>query len=97
MEELEVTWTYAIKLWWSLLWRSLIFILPASILAGIVIGVIFSIISVNIQEYIYIPQLFGAAIGIYLSVRAMKIILTKTFKGYRIALIKVEAPNELDA
>jgi len=97
MEEVEVKWIHAIQVWWSWLWRTMVFVLPFSVLAGIVVGIVFSLLSINIQEYILIPQALGGVIGIYFSVRIMKKILSKTFNGYRIALIKVSPSDQIDA
>ena len=97
MEEVEVKWIHAIQVWWSWLWRTMAYVLPLSFLVGIVVGISFNALGINIQENIFIPQLMGGVIGICFSVKIMKKILSKTFNGYRIALIKVDTSAEIDA
>lgn len=97
MEEVEVKWIHAIQVWWSWLWRTMAFVLPLSFLAGMFVGIAFVALGINIQEYLFIPQIVGGLIGLYFSIKILKKILNKTFNGYRIALIKVDSPSNIDA
>jgi ABC-type multidrug transport system permease subunit len=97
MEEVEVKWIHAIQVWWSWLWRTMIIVLPLSLLAGMVAGFIMSALSIDIQENAFFLQMMGGSIGVYFSVSVMKKILSKTFNGYRIALVKVDASADIDA
>ncbi len=38
--EVEVTWVRAIQLWWSMLWRTYLFVTLAAIVAGLIIAMI---------------------------------------------------------
>jgi len=97
MEEVEVKWIHAIQVWWSWLWRTMVWVLPISFAMGIIVGIAFNILGINIQENTIYIQIVGGAIGIYFSVKIMKNILGKTFGGYRIALIKVDTSTKIDA
>jgi ABC-type multidrug transport system permease subunit len=97
MEEVEVKWIHAIQVWWSWLWRTMVIVLPLSLLVGIIAGFIMSALSIDIQENTFFIQIVGGSIGIYFSVSVMKKILNKSFNGYRIALVKVETSSEIDA
>ena len=97
MEEVEVKWIHAIQVWWSWLWRTMIFVLPISFLIGIVAGFIMISLDIDIQSNTFFLQLLGGCVGIYFSISIMKKILSKSFNGYRIALIKVEPSAEIDA
>jgi ABC-type multidrug transport system permease subunit len=97
MEEVEVKWIHAIQVWWSWLWRTMVIVLPSSLLVGIITGFIMSALSIDIQENTFFIQIVGGSIGIYSSVSVMKKILNKSFNGYRIALVKVETSSEIDA
>ena len=97
MEEVEVKWIHAIQVWWSWLWRTMVLVLPISFLIGIVAGIIMVALDIDIQANTMFLQLVGGCVGIYFSIRVMKKILSKPFNGYRIALIKVDAPTEIDA
>jgi ABC-type multidrug transport system permease subunit len=97
MEEVEVKWIHAIQVWWSWLWRTMVLVLPISFLVGIVAGFIMVALDIDIQANTIFLQLVGGGVGIYFSIRVMKKILSKSFNGYRIALVKVDASTEIDA
>lgn len=97
MEEIEVKWSHALHVWWSWLWRTMAWVLPISFLTGVFTGIVMSILSIDVNDNLVFPQVLGGAIGIYFSVKVMKLILNKSFNGYRIALIKIEKPSEIDA
>ncbi len=97
MEEVEVKWIHAIQVWWSWLWRTMVIVLPLSLLVGGVAGFIMGVLSINVQENAFFLQIVGGCIGIYFSVSVMKKILSKSFNGYRIALVKIDTSTEIDA
>lgn len=97
MEEVEVKWIHAVQVWWSWLWRTMIFVLPVSFLVGMLAGVIMAALNLDLQKNAYLLQIVGAGIGIFFSIRVMRKILNKSFNGYRIALIKVDSSTETDA
>lgn len=71
-------------------------VIPLSFASGVVFDLLFAAFRADIQEYIIIPQLSGFLIGVFISIYVTKEVLVKTFKGYRIALIKVEDSAEED-
>jgi ABC-type multidrug transport system permease subunit len=97
MEEIEVKWIHAVQVWWSWLWRTMIIVLPVSFLVGMLAGVMMAALNLDVQKNAFLIQIVGAFIGIYFSISVMRKILNKSFNGYRIALIKVDASTEIDA
>lgn len=83
----EVTWTRALKVWWSFTWRSTLY----SSLVGLVIGFI-SVFATKISGD---PQILSVATliiafgcGIYIVVAVMEMVLKKEWSDFRIALIE---------
>lgn len=88
MEKLDVKWAHAIRIWWALLWRTLILITLNLFIAGIAVGQIFSVLNMPLLEhrpFLFILTLFIYAIS---SLRILKTILSKNFGDYRIMLVK---------
>lgn len=86
MQELDVTWLRAIKVWWSMVWR----VVAVSILVGIAISVVTGFIAgifgyeKGVQA---ITQLLGVITGIPIGIWAMKVVLGMEYADFRIALL----------
>lgn len=94
MEEIEVRWMHAVRLWWAWLWRTMLMALPVSMAAGFVIGFMLSVSGKNVVDYEVFFQLLGMAIWTYFSITVMKKILTMSFGDFRIALIRVKTTSD---
>ncbi|GAB3014120.1 hypothetical protein [Bowmanella dokdonensis] len=90
MEEIKVTWKYAVRIWWSWVWRAMLWTFPTALLVGFLMGFILSIAGVSTEPYQPYLQLIGALIGIFFGIYAVKVVMTKRFNGYRIALVKTD-------
>lgn len=90
MEEITVTWTYAVKLWWSWFWRTLVWTIPAAICLGFFVGLVSAMTGFSLSGYTFLLNLAGTLIGMFFGICAMKTILTNHFNGYRLALIKTD-------
>ena len=90
MEEIEVRWIHAIQVWWSWLWRTIVIAFPLSCLLVMLFDMLVEELNPDIQEYVFIPQMASLCLWIYFPVSVLKKILSKSFNGYRIALIKVD-------
>ena len=87
MEEIAVTWGYAIKIWWSLTWRIVLF----GGLAGFALGLLFGLFGAatgTADEVTHAwGQISGMLVSIPVAIWAVKSILNKDFKKYRIILV----------
>ncbi|MBC3766049.1 hypothetical protein [Neptunicella marina] len=90
MQEIEVSWKIALRIWWSISWRTAVIILPTTFLVGAILGFGMALFSIPIEPNKIYLQLLGASISIVLSVWILKWVLGKSFNGYRIAIVKHE-------
>ncbi|MEJ2760865.1 MAG: hypothetical protein P8126_04835 [Gammaproteobacteria bacterium] len=86
MEKLDATWKRAIKVWWALLWRGILFTLLITFPIGIVIGVIGAIMGEAEHVRIY-SRLAGMILGIPIGIWVVKIVLNKQFSDFQIVLL----------
>jgi hypothetical protein len=86
MERLEVTWKHAIIVWWSLVWRGVLFGMLAASVAGFILGLIMGVLGKGESAEVY-GQLAGLVAGIPVGIWVVKTILTKEFGNFRIALV----------
>jgi hypothetical protein len=89
--ELEVTWNRAVFVWWAYLWRNMVALVGAMLVAVIVGaagGAVLGILGVpprTIQE-IMLP--IGIAIGLLASIVPVKMVLGKDFGEFRVVLVR---------
>jgi len=95
MEEIEITWLRASRIWWSWAWRTMLWTIFTAILFGIIIGFVIAIMGIPIEPFTPYIQTFGASIGIFFGILAFKIILAKRFNGFRIVLLRTIDPKAL--
>ena len=87
MEEIAVTWRHAIKIWWSLTWRIVLFGGLAGFALGLLFG-LFGAVTGTADEVIHSwGQISGMLVSIPVAIWAVKSILNKDFKKYRIILV----------
>jgi hypothetical protein len=88
--ELEVTWGRAVRVWWAYLWRNLIAIAVAFVLAvlvGAIFGFILGAAGVSLKTIQIVTMPIGFALGLIISVIPMKLILGKDFGEFRLLLV----------
>jgi len=88
--ELVVTWKRLLRIWWAYLWRSLITILGAGVISffiGLFTGLVLQYFGVNVNEARLPLQIMGGAIGLFMSVIPLQLVLEKDFGEFRIALL----------
>ena len=90
MDEVDVTWGNSIHVWWSFFWRATLF----GALGGLVFGFIAGIVVAIMGR----PDLGGTAgaiagyvAAIPVSMWCIKHILSKSFNGYSVRLVKTES------
>lgn len=86
MEEIDVTWSRATRVWWSIVWRSFLFSVLAGAAGGLVLGIVLGVAgqAEGIQKY---GQLVGILLGIPVGIWVVKTVLTKQFRRFRIVLV----------
>lgn len=89
METIEVTWNHTLSIWWSYIWRCMVF----SMLVGLVLGVIGGVV-VGVMGKPDMGGMVGGILGyagsIPVSIYVMKTILNKKYKNFSIALVPVK-------
>ena len=88
--ELEATWNRAIRVWWSLAWRSIIAAIVAMVFGGVVgfiVGVVGAILQLPIQAIQSVAAVLGIVIGLPISVVPIKLILGKDYGEFRLVLL----------
>lgn len=94
--ELEITWSRAVRVWWSFVWRNLI-----AVVAGIVLGAIFGFIITFVMRSMgfspsaiqFVVVLLSGGMGLALSVIPLKMILGKDFGAFRLVLLAKQPPD----
>ena len=81
MQEVELSWERAIKVWWSLVWRSLLFGGLAGGVAGFIVGIL---------GFPHLGGLAGLVVGIPVGMWVVKLVLAKSFSDFRLALVALE-------
>ncbi len=88
--ELEITWSRAVRVWWSYLWRNLIAIVVAMIIGmviGAIIGFILGAMGVPVRTIQILVAPIGFVIGLAISIVPLKMILGKDFGEFRLVLL----------
>ncbi len=95
--ELEVTWRRAIKVWWSFLWRNLIFILVAALIGwivGFVFGFLMTLVGFSSPTIQYVTSPISFIIGLCISIIPIKLILGKNYGEFRLVLVRPSSEND---
>jgi hypothetical protein len=91
-EEIEADWGMAVKIWWAMTWRSVIFTLfPTVVLAiplSIALFILQRMFGFDPMIRTWLLQLLGWTIGLLAGIVVVKIILNMPFAGFRICLLK---------
>ena len=83
----DVTWTRAMKVWWSIIWRSTLLTLLGSMLFGVIFSVLGGILNIDTGTGVIYSSLGGFVIGMLSGIYAVKKILSKNFSDFKVALI----------
>ena len=90
MNELEVTWGKATKIWWSMAWRGVLVGLLGGFIAGLFIGFIGAALGISEQTISALATLSGLVVGIPIGIWVVKYVLGKKFGDFRIVLVELE-------
>lgn len=95
MFELEQNNNLVAKIWWAFLWRAILYSLLGGVLSVWFIGFVGPAAGVPVEDIEDTGAFVGGLVGVLLSFHAMKVVLLKRFKGFRIALVKDEGTDPL--
>ncbi len=91
MRELELTWGRILQIWWASLWRNLAYVMLPAAVAGFLFGFVLAINKIPVENHMGKMQLIFALYGLAAGIWITRIILGKTYGGFRIALVAVPA------
>lgn len=77
----------ALQVWWALMWRTFPLALIAGTLAGMVIGSIAALLGATPADVQTPSALAGAILGIFVSVRVIRHLMSKGFGQYRLTVV----------
>ena len=90
MYEQELTWGIAIRVWWSFMWRALLFGFLLGAVAGFIVGFAGGFLGLSKEQVILYSQILGAIMGCIAGVMVMKHVLNKRFKKFRVAILQTQ-------
>jgi preprotein translocase subunit SecF len=80
-----VTYGLAARLWWALMWRSVLFSFAAGVVIGIIMGVLGAILGIKL---IGLNMVLGLVAGVVASIWVAQRLLNKGFGPYRLIIMK---------
>ena len=87
MQELEATWSRAVRVWWLIIWRGVI---GAAILGGVIgfiIGFVGALLGLPSSAIGLTASLSGGVIGIVWMIIVVRMALRKQYSEFRLALV----------
>ena len=87
MEEMELTFKRTMPVWWAFAWRAVLVFMLASLVLGLLIGVVEGITG-SPPLSIAVSSLHGFLVLIPGSIWALKAALSKAYGNYSIVLVK---------
>lgn len=86
MQIMDVTWGRAARVWWSIFWRTFLITILLSVVFGFLTGLLLTLAGLEDKTLLW-SQLVGIACAILGGVWAVRKVLQKEYRGYRLALI----------
>jgi hypothetical protein len=85
LQELEVTFSRVISVWWLLVWRSMLGAVVFGGIAGFIVGVAFGVLQLPFDSRF--PGIAGAIAGFVWFIVVVRMALRKKYETFRIALL----------
>lgn len=86
---LDVTWGRALRVWWSLIWRTLLASVLVGALFGALLGMLLGVAGIALGIIVSVTQAAGALVGIVVGVVMVRHVLRMSWPEFRIVLIAV--------
>ena len=86
-EGLEVSWGRALRVWWSITWRTVLFGMLIGFVVGVAAGIGGNAAGIPASQVQGISSLIGVVIGAFISMWAVRKALTGSFSEFRIVLL----------
>jgi len=90
METKEITWKIAARVWWSLAWRSMLFIMPTAFIFGGIIGFFMAMFKIPIEPNTLYLQIIGGLIAVLMGIWIIKTLLSKSYTNFKIVVLPVD-------
>ena len=87
IEYVQVTWKRAFKVWWSLLWRGVLFGFLGGGLVGLILGFFMGLAQVDPEAINSACTVAGYIVSIPIGIVVTKLVLGNQYSDFRIALI----------
>ena len=91
--ELEITWSKAARVWWGFVWRSLISMVPAALLGGLIgagLGYVLRSVDISSAVVSLVMMIVGGLLGLVVSIYAMKWLLRSEIGEFRLLLVSTK-------
>lgn len=89
MQELEITFSHVLQIWWAYTWRVVLYGVLFGAEIGLLVGCTGFAFGYDNDDLMLLCQIFGSLISIPISIWVISKILNKKFSSFRIALISV--------
>jgi pheromone shutdown protein TraB len=89
-QTIEATWGIATKIWWWIIWRSVLSAMGGGFVLGFIIGIIDEMAGLDSATIQLPAMLFGGIFGAIVNIFFTKKIIGKKFKDYSLVLLKTE-------
>ena len=90
MQELEASWSRALRVWWLIMWRGSLGGLVFGAIAGFVLGFFGALAGMSLEMIQLASAILGGIIGIVWFVIVVRMALRKRYGDFRIALVPRE-------
>lgn len=87
VESIQVTWMRAFKVWWSWIWRNLLFSVLAAAGVGTVLGFLMGLANVESEIIKNVCIIAGYIVFVPIGVAVTKLVLRKHYSDFKIALL----------
>lgn len=87
MEELELTWTRAIKIWWSLVWRLMVYSMVLGLLISLPIGLLAAALGLDEAQTRMLSQGMASLLSLLLGIWVLRVVLSKHYSDFRVMLV----------
>ena len=87
VEFVQVTWMHAFKVWWSLLWRGLLFSFLAAVGLGFILGFFMELLKVEPEIIKTVCVTAGYIVSVPIGIAVTKLVLKKHYSDFKLALI----------